>query len=97
MALLMAWRRRTELQTLANVTADWNLQYVGRGQTPPDVESAKTASPSCYRCGKIGHSPESYFYKHQKCRACKKYGHIAKMCRVTISRHKAHFVELGTG
>ena len=48
-----AQRQTTELQTSANVTADWNLQYVGRGQTPPDVEPAKTANPPCYRCGKI--------------------------------------------
>lgn len=48
-----AQRQATELQTSANVTADWNLQYVGKGQTPPDVEPTKTANPPCYRCGKI--------------------------------------------
>ena len=90
-----AQRQANELQTSANVTADRNLQYVGRGQTPPVVEPAKTANPPCYRCGKIGHSPDSCFYKRQKCRACKRYGHIAKMCRATLSRHKAHFVEQG--
>ena len=44
-----AQRQATELQTSANVTADRNLQYVGRGQKPPDVEPAKTANPPCYR------------------------------------------------
>ena len=89
-----AQRQATKLQTSANVTADWNLQYMGRGHTPPDVEPPKTTNPPGYRCSKIGHSLESCF---QKCRACKKYGHIAKMCRATTvtSRHKAHFVEQG--
>ena len=48
-----AQQQTIELQTSANVTADWNLQYMGRGQTPPDIEPAKTANPPCYKCGKI--------------------------------------------
>ena len=52
-----AQQQATKLQTSANVTADRNL-YVGRGQTPTDVEPAKTPNPPCYRCGKIGYSPE---------------------------------------
>ena len=43
-----AQQQAIELQTSANVTADWNLQYVGKGQTPSDVEPAKTANPPCY-------------------------------------------------
>lgn len=83
----------TELQTSANVTAEWNLQYVERGQTPTDVEPAKTTNPPCYKCGKIWHFQKLCFYKHQKCSACKKYGHIAKMCKATISRQKALFLK----
>ena len=48
-----AQQQTIELQTSANVTADWNLQYVGKGQTPPDVEPTKTTNLLCYRCGKI--------------------------------------------
>jgi len=43
-----ALRQATELQMSANVTADGNLQYVERGQAPPDVEPAKTTNPPCY-------------------------------------------------
>ena len=34
-----------------------------------------------YRCGKTGHHPDRCFFKSQKCRACGKRGHIAKMCK----------------
>ena len=59
----------------------------------------------CFRCGKTNHSPEKCYYKDQKCRACGKRGHIAKMCRQGRDRenqtfqpqeeayHKAAFVE----
>ena len=46
------------------------------------IPGKKPAKPTrCYRCGKTNHSPDTCFYKRQKCRVCQKVGHIAKMCR----------------
>ena len=39
-------QQATKLQMLANVTANWNLQYMGRGHIPPDVEPPKIANPA---------------------------------------------------
>lgn len=49
-------RQATELRTSANVTADGNLHYVGRGQVPPDVEPAKTTNPPCYSAARCATS-----------------------------------------
>ena len=54
----------------------------------------------CGRCGKVGHPPDKCYFRNQRCRKCKRLGHIAKMCRPAKeedtpekSPHDAHFVE----
>ena len=42
------------------------------------IPSARTP---CYRCNKVGHSPDSCYFRKQKCRSCGKIGHIAKACQ----------------
>ena len=43
-----------------------------------------TPRGACTRCGKPGHHPDKCFFRDQECRACKKRGHIAKMCRTKL-------------
>ena len=70
-------RKASELQASTKTgVAARDIQHVA----PPKPESA-SAFPPCYRYGKTGHSPDSCYFKLQKCRGCGKKGHIAKMCR----------------
>ena len=85
-----AQRQASELQASGpQQTADRSVQFLGaRSKTTvegsPNSGSRKTAEhATCYRCGKSGHSPDSCFYKRQKCRACGKKGHIACVCKST--------------
>ena len=39
------------------------------------IPSAKTL---CYRCNRAGHSPDSCYFCKQKCRSCRKMGHIVR-------------------
>ena len=75
-------RKASELQasTKTGVVAR-DIKHVA----PPKPESAGVFPP-CYRCGKTGHSPDSCYFKLQKCRGCGKKGHIAKMCRSTAAK-----------
>ena len=45
-----------------------------------DVMMIPSAKIPCYRCTKIGHSPDSCYFRKQKCRSYGKIGHIAKAC-----------------
>ena len=40
----------------------------------------KESNKSCFRCGEY-HAPQSYRFKNQNCRFCKKQGHIEKVCK----------------
>ena len=74
-------RQASELQASAKCTTEVlpsaardAIQWVAQPQQPKP-NSAGLLSP-CYRCGKIGHSPDKCFLKTQKCRSCGKKGHI---------------------
>ena len=57
---------------------------VRRPPTRPRREQSKPAtqrsSPACFRCGEP-HSPSTCRFIHAVCNACKKRGHIARVCR----------------
>ena len=44
-------------------------------ETPP-------TRTSCFRCGRVRHSPEKCYFRTKKCRKCLRTGHIAKISRV---------------
>ena len=71
------------------------VQQVKYGDSP-------TATPKrpCGRCGKVGHHPDKCYFRNQRCRKCKRLGHIAKMCQQVKkddtpdkSLHDTRFVE----
>jgi len=52
---------------------------------PDGIMTLPGAKIPCFRCTKIGHSPDSCYFRHQKCKACGKTGHIAKACKTKAS------------
>ena len=48
------------------------------------------------RCGEPGHHPDKCFFKDQECKACKKRGHLAKMCRTQLNSKQQHTLERKT-
>ena len=52
-----------------------------------DVMMIPSAKTPCYRCNKVGHSPDSCYFRKQKCRSCGKIGHIAKACQTADKKH----------
>ena len=49
-------------------------------QTDAEIGHVSTIRGACMCCGKPGYHPDKCFFKDQEYRACKKRGHIAKMC-----------------
>ena len=49
-------------------------------QTDVEIRYVSTTRGACMCCSKPGHHPDKCFFKDQEYRACKKGGHIAKMC-----------------
>ena len=71
-----------------------------QGSAPPKTQGRKPSSnpPSpCYRCGGQHWAARCHF-KTEKCRACGKLGHIAKMCRTNKDKrhHTTHRVDEAT-
>ena len=54
-----------------------------------DIMMIPSANTPCYRCNKVGHSPDSCYFRKQKCRSCGKVGHIAKACQAADKKHTA--------
>ena len=54
-----------------------------------DIMMIPSAKTPCYRCNKVGHSPDSCYFRKQKCRSCGKIGHIAKACQAADNKHTA--------
>ena len=46
-----------------------------------DITMIPSAKTPYYRCNKVGHSPDSCYFRKQKCRSCEKIGYIAKACQ----------------
>ena len=56
--------------------------HASRVQEVKYVDSAAAAPKKpCGRCGKAGHHPDKCYFRNQRCRKCRRLGHIAKMCR----------------
>ena len=45
------------------------------------VKTSSSRRSRCYRCGRVGHMPDSCFHKETKCNECGKVGHLARVCR----------------
>ena len=67
-----AGREASGMQRNSNVAA---------AQVKQVAHVAQQNKPPCYRCGKVGHSPDQCYYKKLICRTCGKRGHIARACR----------------
>ena len=80
----VAQKQASELQISAKIQPS-TVQYVKKTPAKQPSVTSPTSRPAstspCYRCGKSNHPPDKCFYKRQQCRACKGYGHIAKMCK----------------
>ena len=79
-----ASQHASELQASAKTAAP---SAGGVQRVAPRKPHDEGTSHSCHRCGKTGHPPERCYYRHQKCRACQRRGHIAKMCKTRVAPH----------
>ena len=41
----------------------------------------ETSKKPCYRCARVGHTPDRCRFKNEKCHQCHKTGHIKRACR----------------
>ena len=49
-------------------------------QRPPPKTSSSLSRDNCFRCGRMGHTPQNCKCKEMHCLQCGKRGHIARAC-----------------
>ena len=65
------------------------LHWTHQASKSPRNDNGNNSRSNCYRCrGK--HSPAICKFKTEKCHACGKLGHIAKLCRARKTSHTSH-------
>ncbi|XP_049520478.1 uncharacterized protein K02A2.6-like [Dermacentor silvarum] len=66
-----------------------------RGDYMETRAAKETTGWACYRCGATSHTDERCPFRKYRCRACKRVGHLARVCRSSGST--AHYAEDSSG
>ena len=66
---------RNDAVTVSNITPHTQ---------PPVLDATMRGNPS-YRCGRVGHSPQTCSHKRSVCHSCHKRGHLSRVCKWFLS------------
>ena len=81
----IAHSMETASQQASELQASTKMAMVAKDIQRVTPLKPRNAGLPCYRYGKTGQPPDKCYFKSQKCRACGRRGHIAKMCKANES------------